>query len=74
MSDRIDFITGAWVDDVVLDATSVHIEDLGDRIWIAVERPDGDRFCFECHESADAPIACMLTDGSVGSLKEATDD
>lgn len=58
------------VDDVVLKAVSVHIEDLGDRIWIAVNRADGDRFTFEVHtRRGRGQVECRVVESAIGSLE-----
>lgn len=62
MSDLWELEADGTVDDVVLDATSVHIEDLGDKTWIGIYRSDGDRFTFE------VPGQCTVVEASIGSL------
>jgi hypothetical protein len=81
MKEYIKLNEDGTVDDVVLGATSIHIEDLGDRIWVAVYRADGDRFTFEMTPALVTPgeydifahAQCDMVEGSVGSLKDDQD-
>lgn len=83
VKDRIGLNEDGSVDDVVLKATSIHIENLGGEngIWIGVNRADGDRFTFECHgeditplakvardERVETPVTCTMVESSIGSL------
>ena len=69
MSDRIGYDDDGDLDEIVLDATSVHIERLNDDcVWLAVERSDGDRFTFEFRWRVDS-VRWIMTEGSVGSLR-----
>jgi hypothetical protein len=75
MADRIDWNNDGTVDDVVLDAISVHIEDMGDYFWLAVYRSDGDRFVFTFSpkragkNEKDDYVDCFMTESSIGSLE-----
>lgn len=70
MTDRIDYDEDGELDDVSLQATSVHIERLDDdRVWLAVERPDGDRFTFEFSTTRTRGVVdWVMVEGSIGSL------
>lgn len=74
VSDRLGLNEDGTVDDVVLDAVAVHIEDLGGCIWVGVERSDGDRFAFEVvgrmTQEDGLTQTCYMVESSVGSLKE----
>ena len=63
MKDRVSLDCDGTVDDVSLECTGLHIENLGERIWIAAYRADGDRFTFEvsAHPKESHPVCRMVT-------------
>lgn len=62
MSSRISLNRDGTLDDGVFDAVSVHVEDLGNGIWIAIYREDGERYVLMAQGKGRGTTLCRITE------------